>query len=235
MNKPSYGLVGRGRVAAHVARYLSLEDLHFLTWHRGMEISPEESLASAEVILLLISDDSIEEFARAHPALGKGSMVHFSGSLVVDGLPSLHPLMTFGPELYDLETYRTIPFIEEEGGVGFREVFPTLPNPSWKLDPDLKPLYHALCVLSGNFSCLLWSKAIEEFEEQLGLPREVLKPYLEQTGHNTLENGRRALTGSLARGDRGTVERDLSALEGDPYAEVYRAFANLVDNREESA
>jgi len=235
MNKPSYGLVGRGRVAAHVARYLSLEDLHFLTWHRGMEISPEESLASAEVILLLISDDSIEEFARAHPALGKGSMVHFSGSLVVDGFPSLHPLTTFGPELYDLETYRTIPFIEEEGGVGFQELFPTLPNPSWKLDPDLKPLYHALCVLSGNFSTLLWSKAIEGFEEQLGLPREVLKPYLEQTGLNTLENGRRALTGSLARGDRGTVERDLSALEGDPYAEVYRAFANLVDNREESA
>jgi hypothetical protein len=33
----------------------------------------------------------------------------------------------------------------------------------------------------------------------------------------------------------GTVERDLRALAGDPYAEVYRAFAALFDLEEVTA
>ena len=214
-----------------MARYLRLEGLPFSHWHRGQETSPEEALASAEVILLLISDDSLAGFVEAQPILRNRLLVHFSGSLVIDGIAGLHPLMTFGPDPYSLETYRSMAFIEEKGGAGFREIFPTLPNPSWPVEPGLKPLYHALCVLSGNFTTLLWAKAIEDFENRLGLPREVLMPYLEQTVHNVAAWGREALTGALARGDRGTAARDLAALEGDPFAEVYRAFALLVDNR----
>ncbi|MFV2072510.1 MAG: DUF2520 domain-containing protein [Thermoanaerobaculales bacterium] len=232
MQHPRYGLVGRGRAATHMARYLRLEGLLLSRWHRGLETPLEEALAPAEVILLLISDDSLEQFVEARPALRGRLLVHFSGSLVVDGLAGLHPLMTFGPDPYSLETYRSMAFIEEKGGTRFREVFPTLPNPSWPVEPNLKPLYHALCVLSGNFTTLLWAKAFEEFRNRLGLPREVLMPYLEQTCRNVAARGREALTGALARGDRDTAARDLAALEGDPFAEVYRAFAQLVDNRE---
>ena len=35
MEKPTYGLIGRGRVATHMARYLKLEAQPFLSWHRG--------------------------------------------------------------------------------------------------------------------------------------------------------------------------------------------------------
>jgi len=235
MKDACFGLVGRGRAATHMARYLRLEGLPFATWHRGQETPPEETLASAKVILLLISDDSLEYFVEAHPTLRERLLVHFSGSLVIDGVAGLHPLMTFGPDPYSLETYRSMAFIEEKGGPRFREVFPTLPNPSWPVEPDLKPLYHALCVLCGNFTTLLWAKAFEDFEDRLGLPREVLMPYLVQTGRNVATLGREALTGSLDRGDMGTVERDLRALDGDPYAEVYQAFARLFDIREDTA
>lgn len=229
MTEPTYGLVGRGRVAIHMARYLEFEALPFIIWHRGMESSPESELATADVILLAVRDDAIQPFAEDHHELGDRPVVHFSGSLTVDGLSGLHPLMTFGPETYDLETYRSIPFIEERGGRGFQEIFPRLSNPSWAIDREMKPLYHALCVLAGNCSTLLWSKAIDDFEQRLGLPRDSLLPYLTATVNNTVRAGREALTGPLARGDAATMARNLRALEGDPYAGVYRAFAALFE------
>ena len=44
-----------------------------------------------------------------------------------------HPLMTFGLDLYDLTTYRSIPFILDSGGTPFHELLPGLPNPSFTI------------------------------------------------------------------------------------------------------
>ncbi len=79
--------------------------------------------------------------------------------------------------------------------------------------------------MAGNFPTLLWARVISEFEIRLGLPREVLRPYLRQTLENTLGSGVTALTGPLARGDRETVKRNLAALGDGPFADIYRAFA----------
>lgn len=235
MTEPTYGLIGRGRVAIHMARYLELEAQPIVRWHRGMPSPPEKALAPADTILLAISDDAIVPFLEDHPKLRRQPIVHFSGSLVTDCAHGFHPLMTFGPELYDLETYRSIPFIEESGGAPFREIFPLLKNPSWPLNPKHKALYHALCVVAGNFTTLLWSKAFTDFEQRLGLPREALQPFLAQTCRNTAAAGREALTGPLARGDVETVARDLRALGDDPYALVYRAFATIFELEEVTA
>jgi len=226
MERPIYGIVGRGRVATHITRYLQLESQEYCTWHRGMADAPVDTLATASHILLAISDNSFEPFLAQHPELTTRLLVNFSGCKVIAGVTSLHPLMTFGLGTYDLETYRSIPFVAERGSTGFREVFPTLRNPSWAIDPELKPLYHALCVMAGNFPTLLWSKAFEEFEDRLGLPREILGPFLARTLENTLANGGQALTGPLARGDQSTVQQNIAALEDDAYAVVYRAFAH---------
>ena len=78
----------------------------------------------------------------------------------------------------------------------------------------------------------LWSKAIEGFEERLGLPREVLQPYLMRTCSNTFAVGGDALTGPLSRGDAETIARDLGALEGDDFADIYRAFVSISDTEE---
>lgn len=232
MDSPRYGLVGRGRLARHMSRYLSLEGCEVVSWHRGLTVDVETTLAGAEVLLLAISDDAIEPFDAEHPALRDRPLVHFSGSLVLDGITGLHPLMSFGPELYELDAYRSIPFITERGGVAFDRVFPTLRNPCHAIDPADKPLYHALCVLSGNVTTVLWAKAMDDFESRLGLPRAALKPFLQRTAGNTIALGAGALTGSLARGDVGTIERDLAALDGDAFAGVYRAVRRAVANEE---
>ncbi len=227
MKTPTYGLIGRGRAARHLGRYLELENRTVLRWNRDDSQSPERRLADADVVVLAISDDALEPFLDRHPSLRRKTTVHLSGSLSIEGVTGLHPLMSFGPDLYDLETYRSMTFVGEFGGPGFYEVFPGLPNPFHRIDPRDKALYHALCVLAGNGSTLLWTRAFETFERRLGLPRAALLPYLERIAANVAAAGGNALTGPLARGDAETVRRDLEALEGDPYQPVFRSFAGL--------
>lgn len=232
MDRPTYGIAGRGRVATHMARYLELESQTFATWHRGMACGPAEALGDARFLLLAISDDALEDFLTSEPELATLNLVHFSGSKTIPGATGMHPLMTFGPKTYDLETYRAIPFITDRGAPAFSDVFPALSNLSWAIGPEEKPLYHAMCVMAGNFPTLLWSKAFEVFERDLGLPRDVLVPYLARTLENSLESGGKALTGPLVRGDVGTVQQNLAALGNDPFANIYRAFAHVAGMQE---
>lgn len=214
-------------MATHMAHYLELESHAVVSWHRGMGVSPEDTLKTCNPILILISDDAIARFVNEHPFLYNHRSVHFSGSISMAEIPGLHPLMTFGPELYERGTYRTVPFIEEAGSVGFSDVFPYLRNPSFRLDSSLKPLYHALCVMTGNFTTILWSKAIDTFTSTLGLSESVLHPYLRQTCLNIEANGASALTGPLARQDWETVSSNLNALRDDPFKKIYSAFAEV--------
>jgi predicted short-subunit dehydrogenase-like oxidoreductase (DUF2520 family) len=232
MTGPTYGLIGRGRVATHMAHYLQLEGIPCLRWHRGIRSSPEKDLAAANVILLAINDDALEQFIEHHPFLLEKLTVHFSGCRSVTGLSGLHPLMTFGPTLYNLETYRSMPFIEEAGALPFRQAFPSLINPSFTLDRQRKPLYHALCVLAGNVSTILWAKAFADFENRLGLPRETLLPYLKQVSDNISVSGADAATGPLVRKDQETTRLDLEALAGDPFEPVLRSITEMVDQQE---
>jgi 2-dehydropantoate 2-reductase len=225
MKTPTYGLIGRGRVATHMAHYLGLENRRVIHWHRDLGSEPESSLHDAHMILLAISDDAIEPFLEEHGEFHDRPVVHFSGSLIIEGAHGLHPVMTFGPETYDLGFYRAIPFVSELGGAAFDEIFPGLQNPSRPIHREDKPLYHALCALAGNSTTILWAKAMDDFETRLGLPRDILRPFLQRTAANSLDLGRDALTGSLARNDRGTIARDIEGLTGDPYREVYLALA----------
>ena len=92
---------------------------------------------------------------------------------------------------------------------------------------DLKEAGYEFVIVSNQDGLGTESYPFEDFEARLGLPREILLPYLERTCRNTATSGGGALTGSLARGDRATTERDLRALDGDPYAEVFRAFTRV--------
>jgi predicted short-subunit dehydrogenase-like oxidoreductase (DUF2520 family) len=135
-----------------------------------------------------------------------------------------HPLMTFGHKLYAAEAYREITFVTERGRASFDHLFPELSNPHVAIDRVDRPLYHALCVLAGNGSTLLWRKAFGEFH-RMGIPGTALETYLEAIASNLAASGD-PLTGPMARGDERTIRRNLEALEGDPYREVYRTLAD---------
>ena len=126
-----FGIVGSGRVARHFHHYFTLLGLPVCVWsRRGRAPSPPDALASCRTVLLLIRDEAIVPFVDAWPALQEKRLVHCSGSLVTPAAEGAHPLMTFGPTLYELAEYRAIPFVLDAGGTPFAELLPGLPNPS---------------------------------------------------------------------------------------------------------
>lgn len=222
----TYGLIGDGRVATHMKQYFKLLSLPHLQWARKSQskIELEEFVTKSDLILLLIKDDAIEKFIEEHPFLRSKNIVHFSGSLVIKNCPGVHPLMTFGMELYDLPTYLKIPFVTEKNEISFSKLFPELTNPSYQITVNDKVLYHTHCVMAGNFSMLLWQKLFQDFEKKLALPRDAAFLYLEQVTKNLKSNSEFNLTGPLARNDQDVLRKHLAVLEGDAYQDIYRAF-----------
>jgi predicted short-subunit dehydrogenase-like oxidoreductase (DUF2520 family) len=217
-------------MARHMRHYLDLLGLAHRSWSRDSKVSlpPDQWLSECPVILILVSDDAIHSVAGTFSPQGVSSLVHFSGRVVTPLAAGMHPLSTFGDDLYNAEVYRTIPFITERGGIPFGTAFPSLPNPHHAIDPALKPLYHTLAVLAGNFTTAVWHKLFTTFEERLALPRDVAIPYLHQIARNVERSADRALTGPIPRRDRETIADNLAALEGDPYRDVYEAFVRAM-------
>lgn len=232
--KPMYTIVGSGRLARHFAYYLLLEEIGFSCWSRKVPEPPwlkenwvpdlGTAVRDSSHVLLLISDPEIEPFIRSHPGLKGKQVVHCSGSLYSSLAPGAHPLMTFTEGLYDLETYHSFSFILEEGGPGMAALLPGLPNRSFLIKPELKPLYHSLCVLSGNFTSILWGKFFKELEQTFDVPHEAALPYLDRITRNLHSPAVPALTGPLARRDFDTIQKNLEALSADSFKAVYAAF-----------
>ena len=223
-----FGIVGNGRVARHFHHYFSLLGLPVAVWSRNPKgPAPPEALGNCRTILVLIPDAQIDPFIDTWPALREKRLVHCSGSLVTSAAESAHPLMTFGPALYDLEDYREIPFVLEAGGTPLTRLLPGLPNPSFAIPAADRPYYHALCVIAGNGSTMLWVKLFEELQDRFGIPASAAHPYLRRVATNVIADGRTALTGPLVRGDMKTVTDNLNALEGDAFHAVYAALRKV--------
>lgn len=231
----NYAIVGGGRLARHFSEYFRILEIPHTRWTRDHR-SAFNSLAipdakqrlqaavrDADRVLLLVSDSSIVAVLRQYPFLHEKQLIHCSGSLSIPGVAGAHPLMTFSGQLYPLESYRRIPFVLESGS-SFKHLFPGLQNPHFEIGAKDKGRYHAMCVMAGNFSQLLWKSISDRFDKDLGLPAGILHPYLCQIAENFMAAPQSALTGPLTRGDGKTIERNLNSLHGDPLQDLYTAF-----------
>jgi predicted short-subunit dehydrogenase-like oxidoreductase (DUF2520 family) len=225
---PSYLIVGSGRLAHHLRFYLGALDLKFDVWSRRESSLPlVQASRGHSHILVTVKDSAIEEVSAEIP--DSLVRVHFSGALKIPGLIGAHPLMTFGPETEALDWYKKIPFILDPG-TKLSDALPALPNPWFHLEPTLRPLYHALCSLAGNSTYLLWQQIALEWQNSLGLPTDVLRPFLQQVLTNALDLDTAAFTGPVARGDWPVVQNHLKALRSHPELEqAYQAYLRLAD------
>ncbi len=235
--KLNYLIVGRGRLARHLGFYFTTKGISHTFWDRSQSQSElKKSINGCDAILLAISDSSLSEFLQMHADLLQTPkwVVHFSGAMVLEGAWGAHPLMSFGEGLYPESVYETIPFVVEEDASQFHKIFPELSNPVFAISPERRALYHALCVVSGNFTTLVWETIFERAESQLDLPRSIFFPYMKQVVANVQEFGGKALTGPLVRGDRSTVASNLNALKGDRLADLYSLMMTFFEERNSS-
>lgn len=176
---------------------------------------------------MLISDQAIQTFIHANLVNLNNTdaiLIHFSGSVVSQDAYGAHPLMSFTNHLYELEQYQSIPFVLDHDAPSFETLLPGLKNSHVRIHTSLKAKYHALCVLSGNFSCMLWQKLFTSFEREFNFSAAIAFPYLLQQTQNLTLEPKNALTVPLVRNDATTIERNLHALKNDPFLDIYKSF-----------
>lgn len=224
--KLKYGFIGDGNTSKHFQAYFSALQIPFAVWSRRIDPS-EKNLATilgdCNVFLILIKDDVIESFIRSQPFLSGKTLIHFSGALSTSLALGAHPLMTFKGADYHIEEYKKMHFITDFAD--FHTHFPSLPNPHTKIDASEKALYHALCVMAGNFPQLLWLSIQKDFR-RMNIPTTALYVYLQKNLQNTftLENPQ---TGPLVRNDLKTIEKNVLALEGSNLQSIYKNFVEI--------
>ncbi len=206
---------------------------------------PQALLDEVELIIVAVPDDAIAPLAAGLRLYSGQAMVHTSGALDADVLApamaagtqvgAFHPLVAFA----DID--RAVAAIhgatiaiegDDQLATLLADMAETMGARPVRLAPGSKAAYHAAAVLAaGGFVALL--DAIVELGRVAGLDEAgalaIYGPLIEGTLDNARELGvRAALTGPIARGDRGTLDAHLAALRAhapDVLA-LYRAVAD---------
>jgi predicted short-subunit dehydrogenase-like oxidoreductase (DUF2520 family) len=206
---PACTVVGAGRLGTVLAAALS--DGPAL--RRGEPVP-----AGAEIVLLTVPDSRIAEAARAVPV---GPLLgHCSGATgleVFEGREgfSLHPLMSV-PTGSSPEVLRgagaAIDGTSERALAVAGALAERLGMIATRVAASDRAAYHAAGAIASNFLVALEACA-ERLAATTGVTRAQLAPLVLATAHQWAELGpEAALTGPIARGDEGTVERHRAAI-----------------------
>jgi predicted short-subunit dehydrogenase-like oxidoreductase (DUF2520 family) len=184
----------------------------------------------AELVFITTPDDVIAQVCSKVQWHEGQSVVHCSGAHSVDILESakklgaavgsFHPLQTFADVDQAIENLpgSTFALEAEEPLLSTLKELTHLLNGNWvELKPGDKVLYHAAAVFACNYLVTLVKLAQDlwlDFGVSSKEATRALLPLLRGTINNIDNIGLpNCLTGPVARGDLGTIERHLSALE----------------------
>lgn len=219
-------------IARHTVKHIVKQ------WTRksGSTFSAAVSEFDPTHIWLAISDSSLRSFAKEHADLFKNRIgVHFAGSLSgFDSLHVAHPLSSFASPISP-DKFPLIPFVLDLDGPELSELLPGFDNKSFRLNPNDRTYYHALCAMAGNFTVMLWEAVGIRFQNRLGLSRGTLDVYRNQIFENLTmasrnENTESVLSGPIARGDAETIAKHHTALSQNfemPLLKIYDGFTDL--------
>lgn len=219
-------LIGSGRLATHLDYWNSLisQPNVLLKWNRKDSIDQRHQLLTqADLVWLAISDSSLQTFYEIELRQLNIPVVHFSGALHIESMISAHPLMSFPENLFDKNIYSQIHF-SLTGCDNLQIAMPGFNNSYSLMSAEDKSLYHAMCVMSGNFPLMLWNEA-EKYLSQVGIPDQAFQVYIKQITKNYLQLKEKAVTGPLVRGDLLTIEKNLKSLQGSRLQKIYQAFS----------
>jgi predicted short-subunit dehydrogenase-like oxidoreductase (DUF2520 family) len=210
------------------------------------------TLRGVRTILLTVRDDAIPSLAAALRPEAGSVVLHASGALPASALGELpdgvhggawHPLQAFAaldaqgaPE--DSSGLPPLPYAvavdgDETALARARALAQASGHPAVYVPPEGRAAYHAAAVLAaGCFGAL--EAVATRVAVSAGIPAQeawtLLRPLVAGTARNLVRGGpMTTITGPVARGDAGTVSRNLGALAGDPPADaLYRLLGGEV-------
>jgi predicted short-subunit dehydrogenase-like oxidoreductase (DUF2520 family) len=211
----------------------------------GRAVRELAQMAPADLYLIGTPDDRLSAACRdlaASSLLATGNIVfHLSGATrsselgdAVDAgalIASVHPVKSFADPSMSVQSF-TGTCCGAEGTPAAVEIlsraFEAIGGRMFTIDPEHKEIYHAASVFSCNYVTALLEVGLQAYVKA-GIARstafEIVEPIVRETIDNLIKmDTTAALTGPIARGDHGTVEKQLEALaRWDPgYAELYK-------------
>ncbi|MGN6036464.1 Rossmann-like and DUF2520 domain-containing protein [Brevibacterium casei] len=197
----------------------------------GVPVLPPDRIAErAELLLVAVPDDEISSLVSGLVALGRihagQIIVHCAGRFGTDvlepatgvgALPiALHPSLTFTGTALDLPRLRQSTVAVTAPApirpVGEALVVEMGAEPIEIAEAD-RPLYHAAITHASNHTITIISEALDMLTEAgVDDPSRVLTALVDASVANTLQNGAKALTGPVSRGDAGTLAAHMAAL-----------------------
>jgi predicted short-subunit dehydrogenase-like oxidoreductase (DUF2520 family) len=204
------------------------------------EISPtlDFSESDAEVYILAVSDDAVEQVAR-EIILPEGALVfHTSGALAANKLAYvstehfgvLYPLQTFTKG--KLVRFNDIPILVEGNTKHAIRVLKNLGKSISKKVYEVaagdRTAVHVAAVFACNFSNKMMAIAGEILEENK-FDFELLRPLIAETINKSLDIGPiAAQTGPAIRGDLETLDKHMEFLKHSPYRDLYKMITQNI-------
>jgi len=193
-------------------------------------VDARDAVADADLVIVGVPDDVIEEIVVSlGDAVRAGRWIaHLSGARGLGVLDAareagarrlaVHPLQTLPDVTGAIERIPgstiAVTADDEEGYFLGERIAEDLLGEPFRLQDELRPLYHAAAVFASNYLVATSSVAADLFSAAgVPDPARAMAPLQRATLDNLERLGAgRALTGPAARGDAGTIDRHLAAL-----------------------
>ena len=241
-------LLGAGNVATHLFRaFKNAENINVVQWYNRSfgEISSYKNevnitdnlneLLKADLYVLAISDDSIEEISSALPFESR-LVVHTSGSVSIHQLDKklkrgvFYPLQTFSKNA-DLN-FSDIPIcieaLEKDSYKILKSIAEALGCTSHKISTEQRQTLHLSAVYVNNFVNQLYSIA-HEISDAKRINFDILKPLILETAKKVQNmSPYMAQTGPAKRNDKKTIKRHLKQIENKEHKAIYELLTNSI-------
>lgn len=239
-------ILGGGNVASHLTRAFfkskkvdlvqvySRKLLQIEKWRDKTSITDDlTKLKDADVYIISISDDAIEQFSKELQLAGK-LVVHTSGSVHMDALKTdrkgvFYPLQTFtkGKKVNFKKIPICIETSEKEDLLTLEKLATKISKKVFIIDSDQREKLHLGAVIVNNFTNHLYSIG-KEICDKNDVPFEVLLPLIEETTRKVKTMAPLdAQTGPAKRNDRKTIEKQISQLTGNQ-KEIYKIITQSI-------
>lgn len=245
------GILGTGKLAWQISQAIDSTD-HEIYVVYGRRLGEAKKLATkldcsftdqltslrnnTDLLIIAVSDDSIQTVAEQIPAAYTGIVVHTSGSVSSEALNSCKNRGIFYP-LYSFNSKRKIKFDKipllitsdhKEILVLLENLARSITSLVYHIGDEQRRWIHLSAVYANNYTNFMMTQAFEILRTHQ-IPEELMLPIIRQSSKNWNSGKSKAIqTGPAIRKDEKTIQKHLDLIENKKEQQLYKDIAEAI-------